>query len=637
MKNMHDHRFDDELKHRLGNYTEEPDDALWQGIAAGISSAPAGLGWLRWVSRGFLVSFAVVSVLVNGSKFAASPRSQSSRLERDSEFNSEHPGRDSGFRDGSSLRLAVDDSKFKIQDSRWEDGNIEVACEDLVVSMEESTLAAGGEGNDSKGKARNTKPEGNDVKDVDRHIRVDRRGAKREAERSKVGGRQSARQGDKSAGRDRRSRAENGKRVAVVRRSRILGNDSIRGGRGRSRREENEVGKEALRSTAEGKRMKFEVRRSAREDSRSRAGVVGMKAGRGEPVAVVGAGGERGDGAVTVRGGEGHDVDSAKVGGRANKIDNDLRAAPGVVSQGTVTRTLTDETVPGAPSDEGMHAVFGPPLFMRRDSVVRAQQGMKRAVGAEMAQVPDSTKQMNALEKPRAARAGVLKKESEERRSDRPLRRVSLYFTAMPTLGYQRIEANPTDNIIVESFQKVSNFSSKRLGVRAELGVEYTLTPHVKVFGGVLYYQRKQTINYVERVTASVEHHTSGDTLTLDPQFSLQEKAFEYELKNIGVQLGVNYTLWKKKFLHVAGTGIELHKALNKLGEAQRMQGFSTHPSTYVFYNLYYRVQYPAEGRLKGIFQPTLNYSLFLNQDMNAPFYVKPYGLGLNLGLTYNF
>jgi hypothetical protein len=204
-------------------------------------------------------------------------------------------------------------------------------------------------------------------------------------------------------------------------------------------------------------------------------------------------------------------------------------------------------------------------------------------------------------------------------------------------LGYQRVEANPTDNIIVESFQKVSNFSSKRLGVRAELGVEYALTSRVKVFGGVLYYQRKQTISYVERVNTGVEHHTSGDTLTLEPQFSLEEKAFEYELKNVGVQVGLNYVLWKKKFLHVAGTGIEFHKALNKLSDVQKQQGFSSNPSTYVFYNLYYRVQYPAEGRLKAIFQPTLNYSLFLNRNMNAPFYVKPYGLGLNLGVTYSF
>lgn len=282
-----------------------------------------------------------------------------------------------------------------------------------------------------------------------------------------------------------------------------------------------------------------------------------------------------------------------------------------------------------------MSTVFGPPLYTRRDTVLRAQPGAGSTEEAAVAQGPagDST----VLMKRKAARAAALEKEEENKHDDKPLRRTSLYFTAMPTMGYQRVQANASDNIVVVGFKKLSNFSSKRLGVRAELGAEYALTSRVKVFGGVLYYQRRQTINYTERVTTGMEQSVSGDTLTLNPQFSYQEKSFEYELKNLGIQLGVNYVLWKKKFLHVAGTGIEFHKALNKLSDEQKMLGFSTNPSTYVFYNLYYRVQYPAEGRLKAIFQPTLNYSLFLNKDMNAPFYVKPYGLGLNLGVTYNF
>lgn len=320
----------------------------------------------------------------------------------------------------------------------------------------------------------------------------------------------------------------------------------------------------------------------------------------------------------------------ANIGSGVTTHNTDVR-----MNDGAAVAGRTEVKSGGDSTAEDMSAVFGPPLMMRRDTVPLVQQGMRRTPETAVVQTPlnDST----ALMKRKAARAEALKKEDNRKRDDREPGRLSLYFTAMPTLGYQRVEANPADNIIVESFQKVSNFSSKRLGVRAEFGAEYALTSRVRVFGGVLYYQRKQTINYVERVETGVEYHASGDTLTLDPQFSLEQKAFEYELKNVGVQVGVNYVLWKKKFLHVAGTGIEFHKALNKLSEAQKLQGFSSNPSTYVFYNLYYRVQYPAEGRLKAIFQPTLNYSLFLNRDMNAPFYVKPYGLGLNLGVTYSF
>ena len=88
--------------------------------------------------------------------------------------------------------------------------------------------------------------------------------------------------------------------------------------------------------------------------------------------------------------------------------------------------------------------------------------------------------------------------------------------------------------------------------------------------------------------------------------------------------------------MQTLGTGFEFHMALNKLEESYQAE-FTNNPSAYVFYNLYYRLQYPAEGRLKAVFQPTLNYSFYINQNLHAPFYVKPYGLGLNIGFTYNF
>jgi hypothetical protein len=219
-------------------------------------------------------------------------------------------------------------------------------------------------------------------------------------------------------------------------------------------------------------------------------------------------------------------------------------------------------------------------------------------------------------------------KEDSENKKQKSNRKLSLYFTAMPTLGYQRIEANQNDNVFVESISKVSNFSTKRLGVRAEIGVEYALTQKFRMFGGVLYYQRKQTIDYVERVPVNDVIENPVDTVVvLQPEFTSQSRTFEYELRNLGVQLGVNYILKEKKFLHTIGTGIEFHKALNKLPADQQRLGFHSNPSTFVFANVYYRLQYPAQGRLRGVFQPTLN----------APFFVKPYGLGLNLGLTYHF
>ena len=88
-----------------------------------------------------------------------------------------------------------------------------------------------------------------------------------------------------------------------------------------------------------------------------------------------------------------------------------------------------------------------------------------------------------------------------EKKRNRP----NIYFTIMPTLGYQRIEPNSQDNLIVESIDRVSAFSTDRLGVRAELGVEYPVKNRLNIFGGLVYFQRHQTIGYMEKTVGNTE------------------------------------------------------------------------------------------------------------------------------------
>ncbi|MEX1239751.1 MAG: hypothetical protein WEB30_08540 [Cyclobacteriaceae bacterium] len=229
----------------------------------------------------------------------------------------------------------------------------------------------------------------------------------------------------------------------------------------------------------------------------------------------------------------------------------------------------------------------------------------------------------------------------EKQRARKPF---SLYFTAMPTFGYQRIQSNKEDDIKIHGIKSVPAFSADRLGVRLEAGAEVPLSKQWTVFGGFLYFQRKQTIDYIERELVWGEGNGPRS------EYSYVSKSIEYELKNAGLQVGLTYRLWmasknstgrrplstSRKLSHVLGSGIEFHKALNKTQALERAENF-TDPSTYVFFNVYYRMQYPSAGKLRAIFQPTFNYSFYINENLNAPFYVKPYGLGLNLGCTYNF
>jgi hypothetical protein len=76
----------------------------------------------------------------------------------------------------------------------------------------------------------------------------------------------------------------------------------------------------------------------------------------------------------------------------------------------------------------------------------------------------------------------------------------------------------------------------------------------------------------------------------------------------------------------------ELHKGLSTPNKE-----VNTGQRFYLFGDVFYRIAYPVNNKLDLMFQPTINYALQLDERINAPFYVKPYGLGLNFGVYYHF
>jgi hypothetical protein len=251
------------------------------------------------------------------------------------------------------------------------------------------------------------------------------------------------------------------------------------------------------------------------------------------------------------------------------------------------------------------------------------------------------------------------RKSQQSGRKLRGQKMFTLYSTVMPTFGYQRIASNSRDNVMIQSIKRVPTFSRERLGVRIEAGSEIKVSKRWRAFGGILYHQREQTIAYIEKQVDTLMFHTApqGD-LIVHPQLNYLSRSTEYAVKNVGVQVGMSYQLGinrkkritarealsaenlpdlKPTFSHILGTGFEFHRAINRAQSFEGIGGGFNDPSVYVFFNAYYRLQYPSVGRFRAVFQPTLNYSIYINKDLNAPFYVKPYGLGLNFGCTYHF
>lgn len=203
-----------------------------------------------------------------------------------------------------------------------------------------------------------------------------------------------------------------------------------------------------------------------------------------------------------------------------------------------------------------------------------------------------------------------------------------LYFLVMPTLGYQEVKPLKNDNIFIESVEKLSAFSPKRLGIRGEIGFEKAFVSGWAVNAGALFYQRKQTISYQYNESTQVEVvQVPGETISYAVKPQTLSSTFEYEVRNIGMLVGASYSIAGKKFTQRVGMSGELHKALS--GEIS-----SNH--LYLFANAYYRVSTRLSHRFDLMFQPTFNYSLQVDDRLNAPFYVKPYGLGLNFGVYYH-
>ncbi len=209
-------------------------------------------------------------------------------------------------------------------------------------------------------------------------------------------------------------------------------------------------------------------------------------------------------------------------------------------------------------------------------------------------------------------------------------RKFTLYFQAMPTLTYNRVEANRNDDQLVLAVEKLPALSTDRMGVRIESGVTYPVSTKLNVFAGLLYYQKSQKIEYSLQQVDSVGVLADGDVIDLSPLHSEEKNTYNYQLQNIGLQLGMTYTIPSNKLESSVGLGVELHRSLRR----------STHeifqePDLYLFYNVFYRVEYPKDKRFRLLAQPTFNYSLDLNKNLNTPFYVKPYGFGLNFGFTF--
>ncbi len=231
----------------------------------------------------------------------------------------------------------------------------------------------------------------------------------------------------------------------------------------------------------------------------------------------------------------------------------------------------------------------------------------------------------------------VSKLPEEEKENIEKGSKSGFYLLAMPILSYLQVIPNKGDGLLITDIRSAKSLSMDRLGLRVELGAEYRLNDKINIRGGIVYFQRKQKLTIETASVDSVVVSTSLEgTVDFEPLLEFEEVTMDYTLKNLGGHLAAEYILKEQVWHHSFGLGLEFQKNINAIDEEFNAMGLYNLSKTYTFINLYYKLAFPVKESLEVMIQPTMNYSLYVDNSTNAPFYVKPYGFGLSLGLAYH-
>jgi len=217
--------------------------------------------------------------------------------------------------------------------------------------------------------------------------------------------------------------------------------------------------------------------------------------------------------------------------------------------------------------------------------------------------------------------------------------RFSGYFKLTPTIGYNNIEPNIEDDQLISSEQK-ELFSLNRLGIKAEIGTEFAITDRWHLNVGVLLFHRRQEITIISK-TADDENVSlqviDNRVISISPEIITSNQELEHLLTNLGLTVGTSYLIQKSIFNNYFGIGAELHKGLTSSSIFRDNLETVEIPTLYSFSHIYYRLEFPNNTPFRFIIEPTIIKPLYIDENINAPFYIRPSQLGMTLGFNYKF
>ncbi len=223
----------------------------------------------------------------------------------------------------------------------------------------------------------------------------------------------------------------------------------------------------------------------------------------------------------------------------------------------------------------------------------------------------------------------VQKEEQKRRRRFAP----SVFLSATPSLAYQKISPAKEDNINIVRLNSPGVISEERLGVSLEGGVQIRVNSKFEIFASGSYYYQQPSISYTYSSADEMNLSTKDDwSFTLSP--TANTKKLSYKMGNIGASVGFLYHIRGVKLMHKVGAGIFYQRGMLTAAEGDT---YNNAKSTYMGYQLLYRMEYALNSRTSIFAQPTFSRSINSTEELNEPFTVRPYRAGIGFGIVYHF
>jgi hypothetical protein len=215
----------------------------------------------------------------------------------------------------------------------------------------------------------------------------------------------------------------------------------------------------------------------------------------------------------------------------------------------------------------------------------------------------------------------------EKKRKD-----ISFYALFSPTLSFQTATPSARDGVVVQKFNKPSMLSGDRLGLALEAGVQGRLSKKFEYFAGLSVYHQSQTLRYTYQNAGDVVIENGADGLSYTVKPATAERSVSYHMLNLGAQAGVFYTLKEHRISHKIGMGLQYQRGLMHAATGEPYDNAS---SGYLNYQILYRAEMAFHDRLTFIVQPSLTRTWLVNETLQLPFTLKQYRPGVSIGLSY--